>query len=71
MACKLCSSDQQRRFSTEMNIHFPPREGLEKPSVPASQEIIVCLKCGFAEFTLPEAPLRKLTDHDSDRFRSL
>ena len=50
-----------------MNIHFPHRDGLEKPSVPVYQEVIICLDCGFAEFFLPEAPLRKLAKRDSDR----
>ena len=69
MTCKRCSSDRQRKFSTEMNVHFPRREGLEKPSVPICEEVVVCLSCGFAEFSLPEAPLRKLASGDSDRSR--
>jgi len=54
----------------EMNIHFPHHEGLEKPSLPTSQEVVICLNCGFAEFSLPEAPLRTLANRNSDRSRS-
>jgi len=53
-----------------MNIHFSQREGLEKPGVPINQDVVICLKCGFAEFSLPEAPLRKLASRNTDQSRS-
>jgi hypothetical protein len=43
-----------------MNIHFPGLEGLDNPPVWIFPEIIVCLQCGFAEFSVPENELRKL-----------
>ena len=43
-----------------MNIHFPGREGLDKPTVWLFQAIMVCLDCGFAEFSVPNAELRRL-----------
>jgi hypothetical protein len=43
-----------------MNIHFPDREGLDKPAVWLFQAIMVCLDCGFAEFSVPNAELRRL-----------
>lgn len=70
MPCKRCDSDEQQRFSAEMNIHFPHREGLDKPSVPICPEVVICLKCGLAEFSLPEASLRKLTNRTSDQYHS-
>jgi hypothetical protein len=60
MACRRCSSENQRKFSTEMNIHFPGREGLDKPTVWVFPEVTVCLDCGFAEFSVPRAELRTL-----------
>ena len=60
MACKSCGSDNQRKFKAEMNLHFPGREGVEKPTVWVFPQVMVCLDCGFAEFTVPEAELHTL-----------
>ena len=60
MVCTRCSSDKLSKFTAEMNIHFPGLEGLDKPPVWIFPEIIVCLQCGFAEFSIPENELRKL-----------
>jgi hypothetical protein len=60
MACKRCSSDNQRKFSVEMNFHFPGYEGLNKPPVLVFPTVVVCLVCGFAEFIVPEDELRTL-----------
>lgn len=60
MACKRCCSDNQRKFTVEMNIHFPGREGLDKPTVWLFPEVVVCLDCGVAEFSIPEADLHRL-----------
>jgi hypothetical protein len=65
MACKRCPSKTQRKFSAEMNIHFPGREGLDKSSVWLFPEITVCLDCGFTEFYVPKAELRKLKEDDA------
>jgi hypothetical protein len=48
-----------------MNIHFPGREGLDKSSVWLFPEITVCLDCGFTEFYVPKAELRKLKEDDA------
>ena len=60
MVCTRCSSDKLSKFTAEMNIHFPGLEGLDNPPVWIFPEIIVCLQCGFAEFSVPENELRKL-----------
>jgi hypothetical protein len=60
MACKGCSSHNQSKFNTEMNIHFPGYEGLQKPTVWVFPEVVICLNCGFAEFSVPEAELHLL-----------
>ena len=62
MTCKRCASKAQKKFSTEMNFHFPGREGLEKPTVWVFAEVVVCVDCGFAEFSVPEAELRRLAE---------
>ena len=65
VACKLCSSDNQSTFKTEMNFHFSGRDGWVKPSVWAFPEILVCLDCGFSEFVVAETELRALADENS------
>jgi hypothetical protein len=60
VACRRCSSEKQEKFNTEMNIHFPGREGLDKPTVWVFPQVTVCLDCGFAEFSVPETELRTL-----------
>jgi hypothetical protein len=58
--CKSCQSHKKRRFTTEMNIHFPGREGLDNPTLWLFPEVVVCLDCGFAEFTVPDTELHRL-----------
>ena len=60
MACKRCTSDSQRAFSGEVAIHFPGLTGLDKPIVWMFPMPLVCLDCGFTEFTVPEKELRVL-----------
>lgn len=60
MASKRCSSDNQSKFSVEMNFHFPGYEGLDKHPVLVFPTVIVCLVCGFSEFIVPEGELRLL-----------
>jgi hypothetical protein len=62
MACKQCSSDHQSTFSTEVNIHFPGREGLDKPTVWVFPKVLVCLDCGLAEFVFPKNELHALVE---------
>jgi hypothetical protein len=47
-------------FGAEMNIHFPGREGLDKPDVLVFPTLAVCFSCGFSGFTIPGAELRQL-----------
>lgn len=60
MACRSCGSENQKEFGAEINIHFPGRKFLDKPAVLVFPKLVVCLNCGFAEFTLPETELRLL-----------
>jgi hypothetical protein len=57
MSCRSCSSSNQTQFGSEIIIHFPGLANLNKPAV---MVFAVCLECGFAEFTIPEAELRQL-----------
>jgi hypothetical protein len=60
MTCKSCGSDNQRQFDAEINIHFPGREGLDRPAVLVFPNLLVCLRCGFTEFTVTETELHRL-----------
>ncbi len=62
MACKSCRSDNQTQFPTEMNVHFPGKENWEKPSVWLFPSVLICLDCGFAEFSIDGDGLPKLQD---------
>jgi hypothetical protein len=60
VSCKSCQSQHQRNFGAEIAIHFPGLKGLEKPLVWLFPKPLVCLDCGFTEFTVPEEELRVL-----------
>jgi hypothetical protein len=62
MTCKSCESKGQTEFGSEINIHFPGREGLDKPAVLVFPKLVVCLDCGFTHFTIPETELALLAE---------
>jgi len=66
MNCRSCGSGNRREFGTEINIHFPGLEGLDKPAVLVFPKVVVCLDCGFTQFTLPETELRQLRAGSGD-----
>lgn len=60
MSCKQCSSQHQRSFNGELAIHFPGLDGLDKPIVWTFPKLLVCMDCGFTDFTVPERELEVL-----------
>ena len=62
MSCKSCTSENQNELATEIAIHLP---GLNMPHVFMFPLVVVCLDCGFTEFSIPETELRRLTKADS------
>jgi hypothetical protein len=58
MTCRLCGSKSQEEYGAEINIHIPT--GGDKAAVLLFPKLVVCLDCGVAEFTVPEAELRQL-----------
>ena len=60
MSCKSCQSQNQRDLNGEIAIHFPGLKGLDKPIVWVFPKLLVCLDCGFSEFTVPERELSVL-----------
>jgi hypothetical protein len=62
MACRSCGAEDQTEFGAEINIHFPGLRNLDKPAVMVFPKLVVCLDCGFTQFTLPETELRLLRE---------
>ena len=54
----------QRNLNSEIGIHFPGLEGLNKPIVWVYPDLLVCLNCGLTQFESPEAQLRQITEGD-------
>jgi hypothetical protein len=65
MLCKSCGSVNQKKFSAEMQIHFPGLKDIDKPVVWVFPDVVVCLDCGTAEFAVPEEELRQLAMGDA------
>ena len=59
MICHHCES-ARKSFTSEIAIHFPGLDGLNKPLVWVFPEVKICLNCGKAEFLVPEKELRVL-----------
>ena len=63
--CRSCHSANKRIFNGEVAIHFSGLKGLDKPIVWVFPKLVVCLNCGFTEFAVPEAELRRLVEGDA------
>jgi len=62
MSCKVCTSENQSKFPTEIAIHLP---GLSTPHVFLFPQVVVCMDCGFVEFVISDAELPRLAKKDS------
>ena len=60
MACQKCYSENQSTFNGEVGIHFPGREGLQKPLVFTYPKLLICMTCGDTSFSVSERELRVL-----------
>jgi hypothetical protein len=58
MTCRSCGSNNQAEYGAEINIHLP--RDRDNAAVLVFPKLVVCLDCGIAEFTVPEAELRLL-----------
>jgi hypothetical protein len=48
-----------------MDIHFPGLKNVNTAPVLVYPELLVCLDCGYAELTVPEAELALLAKGDA------
>jgi hypothetical protein len=62
MQCTLCQSVNLAEFTAEMVIHFRGLSNIDYAGLPTFPELSVCLKCGFAQFVVPESELAQLAD---------
>jgi hypothetical protein len=69
VSCQRCESLHARTFTAEINIHFPGFEGLAKPTVWVFPQVLVCLDCGLAQFSIPEPELQRLAADGADIVR--
>ena len=65
MACNSCGSVNQRKFTSEIDIHFPGLGNVRKSPVLVYPELLVCLNCGKAEFTVSKDELALLAKSDA------
>jgi hypothetical protein len=63
-SCPFCQSANQHEFTAEVNVHFPGVKGLNIPTVWIFPRLLVCMDCGKAEFTIPDAELRTVASRD-------
>ena len=62
MPCRTCGSNKRAEFPAEIAVHIPGPNHLNKPHLLVFPEILVCLNCGNAEFTVPESQLGTLAN---------
>ena len=65
MACNSCGSARQQRYDAEIVIHFPGTANIKKNPVLVFPELLVCLDCGKAEFSVPKDELARLAKGDA------
>ena len=58
MSCRLCQSDNQRAFESEINLHHPEVHDVKKLPAVVFPMLLVCLDCGFVEARLASDELR-------------
>jgi hypothetical protein len=57
--CPSCASRRTTKFLGEICLHFPGGlKSLDKPPVWAFPQVVVCLDCGSARFTVPQKELK-------------
>jgi hypothetical protein len=62
LTCTECGSDKLAKFTAEIAVHFSGPDSLNKPHILVFPQVLVCLNCGNARFTVPESQLRILAN---------
>ena len=59
-----CTSTHQVEFLAEICLHFSGGlETLDKPLIWVYPQVVVCLDCGSAQFSVPEAELKIIQEN--------
>lgn len=68
--CQSCGSGNLGKFTGELAVHFPGVQNIDKPHVWLFPELVVCLDCGLAQFTVPQTELLHLNEGSADDSKS-
>ncbi len=60
MSCLMCVSAKQVEYSFEMMVHRDGLKNIDNASVLVLQKALICLDCGFSQFTVPKSELALL-----------
>jgi len=60
VSCTSCDSSNQKKFESEVDIHFPGLSNVNKRPVVMHPVLLVCLDCGRTEFVISEEDLNPL-----------
>jgi hypothetical protein len=69
MSCPSCKLDNQMQFSAEILVHLGGLKNLNKSGVCVFPKVLVCLDCGFSQFTVPKADLALLASDSPNNER--
>jgi hypothetical protein len=62
MDCPRCAQRNQEEFPSEINIHFTGSNNIGHPGLLVFPKLLVCLDCGFTQFTVEEGELDLLRE---------
>jgi hypothetical protein len=63
--CPSCGTVNQNKFPAEIAIHSLGPKRFDVPHVFLFPMVLVCLKCGHADFVVPETGLRVLVKNNA------
>jgi hypothetical protein len=66
MSCPACRLDNQMEFSAEMMVHLGGNKNLDNSGVVLFPKLLICVSCGFSQFTVPKAELALLASDSPD-----
>jgi hypothetical protein len=66
MLCPSCRVGNSVEFASEMMLHFVGLKNVNNPGVWLFSRVLICLVCGVARFSVPEAELASLAAGHSD-----
>jgi hypothetical protein len=66
MLCPSCGVGNPVEFGSEMMLHVIGLKNVNNPGVWLFPRVLICLVCGVARFSVPEAELASLAAGHSD-----